>query len=187
MLNRSMRSARRLSTLLVIVGTALFAVLRAQDFGDRNYVSRIEKLPLPPPEQPIPYSHKLHVGKLGLKCADCHQGDRDGFMMEYPSEDKCMACHAAVKTESPHIQKLTEFAGAGKSVPWVRIYRVPDYVWFAHESHTTDAGISCEQCHGPVAEREQLFKEKPTNMVACMDCHAEHKAPNDCDFCHDPG
>ncbi len=185
--NRSMRSARRLSTLLVIVGTALFAVLRAQDFGDRNYVFRIEKLPLPPPEQPIPYSHKLHVGKLGLKCADCHQGDRDGFMMEYPSEDKCMACHAAVKTESPHIQKLAEFAGAGKPIPWVRIYRVPDYVWFAHASHADDAGIACETCHGPVSERERLFKEKPTNMVACMDCHAEEDAPNDCDFCHDPG
>jgi hypothetical protein len=21
-------------------------------------------------------------------------------------------------------------------------------------------------------------------MRACMDCHAEHKAPNDCDLCH---
>ena len=49
------------------------------------------------------------------------------------------------------------------------------------------AGIGCEQCHGPVAEREQLFKEKSINMVACMDCHTKHKAPNDCNLCHDPG
>ncbi len=178
---------RRTSTLLVLVGLALFVALRAQDFGNRRYISPVEKLPLSPPEQPIPYSHKLHVGRLDLKCADCHEGDRDGFMMEFPSEDKCMACHAAVKTESPHIKKLAEFADAGKSLPWARVYRVPDYVWFAHESHTTDAGIDCKTCHGPVAEREQLFKEKPTNMVACMDCHSEHKAPIDCDFCHDPG
>ena len=182
-----MRSVRGISTLLVLFGAALFAVLRAQDFGNPRYVSPVEKLPLPPPEQPIPYSHKLHVGKLGLKCAECHQGDRDGFMMEFPTEGKCMSCHTAIKTESPHIQELTKLAAAGRSVPWVRIYRVPDYVWFAHESHTTDAGISCETCHGPVAEREQLFKEKATNMVACMDCHTEYKAPNDCDFCHDPG
>ena len=152
-----------------------------------GYVSPLETLPLPPPEQPIPYSHKLHAGKLGLKCADCHQPDRDGFMMEYPREEKCMACHAAIKTESPHIQKLAEFAKAGESIPWAPIYRVPDYVWFAHETHTTDAGISCEQCHGPVAEREQLFKEKPIGMVACMNCHTKHKAANDCNLCHVPG
>ena len=182
-----MRPAGRISALLLLVGAALLAVVHAQDFGNKNYAPPVEKLPLPPPEQPIPYSHKLHVGKLGLKCAECHPGDRDGFMMEYPSERKCMGCHAAIKTDSPHVEKLAEFADAGKSVPWARIYRVPDYVWFAHASHTDDAGIACQACHGPVAEREKLFKEKATNMIACMDCHAEKDAPNDCDFCHDPG
>jgi len=36
-----------------------------------------------PPEQPIPYSHKLHAGELDLKCNYCHlnsdPGERDGF------------------------------------------------------------------------------------------------------------
>ena len=157
--------------------------LWAQNAG---YVAPSEKLPLPPPEQPIPYSHKLHAGKLGIKCADCHQVDAEGFLMEYPAEDKCMACHAAIKTDSPHIQKLAEFAKEGKAVPWVQIYRVPAYVWFAHASHSEEYGMTCDQCHGPVAEREQLFKEKPTNMVSCMRCHAQHNAPNDCDLCHAP-
>ena len=97
-----------------------------------------------------------------------------------------MACHQAIKTESPHIQKLAEAAKAGESIDWVQIYRVPDYVWFAHESHT-EAGVGCEICHGAVAAREAMFKETATNMVSCMGCHAKHRAPNDCDFCHDPG
>ncbi len=179
---------RRNFTLIALTTLAVTLSVWAQSSRPQGgYVSPSERLPLPPPEQPIPYSHKLHVGKLGLKCADCHKADRDGFMMEYPREEKCMACHAAIKTESPHIQKLAEFAKAGKRIPWAQIYRVPDNVWFAHETHSAEAGISCEQCHGPVAEREQLFKEKSINMVACMDCHTKHKAPNDCNLCHDPG
>jgi hypothetical protein len=156
--------------------------LRAQ----RPYVPPVETLPGPPVEQPIAYSHALHVGTLGLKCADCHKADKDGFRMNYPAEEKCMACHSAIAVESPHIQKLAEFASKAESVPWVPIYRVPAFVWFAHDSQT-EAGVACEVCHGPVAEREVLFKEKPTNMTSCMQCHAEHSAPNDCDFCHDPG
>ena len=149
-------------------------------------MSPTEKLPLPPPEQPLPYSHNLHVGRLSLDCKQCHQPDEEGFLMSFPATETCMACHQAIKTESEHVQKLAGFAESGESIPWAQIYRVPDYVWFAHESHT-EAGVECETCHGPVAEREQMFKEKPTNMVSCMDCHAKTGAPNDCDFCHDPG
>ncbi len=168
-----------LPILILLTGLGLWA----QTGG---YVSPDEKLPLPPPEQPIPYSHKTHVGKMGLPCAHCHKTDADGFYMEFPATATCMGCHKVIKKDSPHIKKLAEFAASGKPVPWVQIYRLPDYVWFAHASHT-EAGVECSTCHGPVAEREQLFKEKPTNMIACMQCHTEHKAPNDCDMCHDPG
>ncbi len=159
-------------------------VLNGQKGG---YQSPLDKLPLPPPEQPMPYSHKLHVGQLSLECKHCHELDEDGFFMLFPAEQTCMECHSAVKTESPHIQKLAEYARSGEAIEWAQIYRVPDYVWFAHESHSADAGITCDTCHGPVAEREVMFKEKATNMVSCMECHAKHRAPNDCDFCHDPG
>lgn len=168
-------------TLLLLAVCALG--LWAQNQG---YVSPDEKLPLDPPEQPLPYSHKLHVGQLKLECKQCHQEDEDGFLMSFPATETCMACHQAIKTESPDIQKLAAFAEKGEKVPWVQIYRVPDFVWFAHASHT-EVGVECGVCHGPVAERTQMFKEKPTNMVSCMKCHAEHGAPNDCDLCHDPG
>ncbi len=98
-----------------------------------------------------------------------------------------MACHSVIKTDSPHIQELARFSSEGSPVPWKRVYRVPDFVWFSHASHVVDASVECETCHGPVAEREVLFQEKPTTMAACMACHALNNAPNDCDLCHDPG
>jgi hypothetical protein len=164
----------------------LLAAAGLSVWAQSGYVSPSEEIPGPPIEQPIPYSHKHHVGTLGLQCAQCHKTDADGFLMEYPDEQTCMACHQAIKVDSPHIQKLTEFASKGESVPWEQIYQVPDYVWFAHASHT-EAGVECATCHGNVAESDVLFKAKPTNMISCMECHAEHGAPNSCDFCHDPG
>lgn len=139
-----------------------------------------------PVEQPLPFSHKAHVA-FGAQCRDCHAIAEPGFAAGYPAEATCMACHVAIKAESPQIQKLAEFSAAGEPIPWKRIYRVPDFVWFSHASHVEDASVACETCHGPVAQREALFQEKPTTMAACMDCHARHGAPNDCDLCHDPG
>lgn len=142
-----------------------------------------EKLPKEPPVQPIPFDHKKHVAN-GLKCSDCHAIKDPGFQAGLPKESTCMACHVAIKKDSPHIQKLAAMAKAKDPVPWARIYQLPDYVWFSHASHAKDAGFSCDTCHGPVAEREVMFKEKPTNMYSCMQCHAKHKANNGCDFCH---
>ena len=134
--------------------------------------------------QPLPFSHKAHAA-LGVKCADCHPIKKPGFAAGLPGEQICMACHTTMKTDSPAIQKLTEYFKAKKPVPWARVYRVPDYVWFSHESHHKDAGIGCDACHGAVAERDVLAKEKATSMEACMECHAARKAPNACNFCHE--
>jgi Cytochrome c7 and related cytochrome c/Cytochrome c3 len=138
----------------------------------------------PPAPQPIPFNHKQHVS-LGVKCADCHTIRKPGFVAGYPQEATCMGCHVSIKKDSAAIQKLTEFAKAKQPVPWVKVYRVPDYVWFSHELHHKEAGIECAECHGPVAEREIIVKEKATSMKACMDCHDKRKASNECDVCHD--
>lgn len=143
-----------------------------------------EKLPLPPPQQPLPFSHKTHVSKASLKCQDCHKIEGEGFQAGIPKESFCMGCHVAVRKESPEIQKLAALFKEKKPAPWVRIYKVPDMVWFSHQVHAKEKGFPCDNCHGPVHERDTLFKEKPTNMTSCMACHAVHKASNGCDFCH---
>lgn len=170
---------------VIAVGAILGSLAVSGQTPQGSPAAVVEKLPLPPPEQPIPFDHKLHVG-LGTKCRDCHQIKEPGFLAGYPVAATCMACHTAVKPDSPHIQKLAEAEKANTPVEWVKVYKVPDYVWFSHQSHAVEAEVACETCHGPVGERQMVFKEKPTSMVSCMDCHAQHGAPNDCDLCHNP-
>ena len=78
-------------------------------------------------DQPIPYSHKTHL-KMGLKCNECHTMPGKGELATYPAESKCMTCHTAVKKESPHIQLLAEYARKKAPVPWVQVYKLPEFV-----------------------------------------------------------
>jgi hypothetical protein len=133
--------------------------------------------------QPIPYSHKTHLA-LGLQCKNCHTNADPGEMMGYPATKTCMGCHTTIKKDSPAIQKLAGFAKDQKPVPWVRVYQIPSYVFFSHRVHT-EAGASCQKCHGPVAERDVITKETDISMGACMDCHRSNKASIDCTYCHE--
>jgi len=142
-----------------------------------------EKLPGEPIVQPIPFNHKMHVAQ-GIKCIDCHAIREPGFLAGIPKEPVCMGCHTTVRKDSPPIQKLREFAKSKTPLPWVRIYSVPEFVWFSHATHVREAKLECESCHGPVSTREVLFKEKAVNMAACMACHAKLHASNGCDTCH---
>jgi hypothetical protein len=136
-----------------------------------------------PVEQPIPYSHKQHLA-LGLKCAECHTNPDPGESMGIPAASKCMACHVTIAKDKPTISKLAEAAKTRKEIPWVRVYQIPSYVAFSHKVHL-DAGAQCSKCHGEVAQREVLFKEGNISMGACMNCHRENKASNDCSYCHE--
>lgn len=134
-------------------------------------------------EQPIPYSHKTHLA-FGLACSSCHQNADPGEFMGFPAESFCMGCHQAIQTDSPHIQKLAAAAEAGEAIPWERVYRIANFVYFSHRVHTK-AGATCETCHGPVRERDLMAREVEHNMKTCMACHAEKGAPNDCGTCHE--
>jgi cytochrome c7-like protein/class III cytochrome C family protein len=138
----------------------------------------------PGPQQPIPFSHKSHRA-VGIKCLDCHTIRKPGFEAGLPQEATCMGCHSTVKPDSQTIKKLAEFYKAKKPVPWIKVYTVPDFVWFSHEVHYRGAHLECETCHGAVAEREVIAKEKPTSMNACVECHERYKASTDCGICHD--
>lgn len=136
-------------------------------------------------DQPIPFSHKTHTEAAKLTCKDCHALPDPGERAGLPATSKCMACHVTVKTDSPAIAKLATFHKEKRPVPWIRVYEIPGYVFFNHKIHV-DSGATCETCHGPVATRDVVTREVKHNMGSCMSCHKDHKAPNDCTFCHDP-
>jgi hypothetical protein len=138
----------------------------------------------PPPPQPIPFSHKQHL-VMNLECKSCHEMPDPGDFAGLPSTARCMSCHSEVKRDSPSIQRLAGHHKDGKPVPWARVYRIPDYVFFSHKEHVARGRATCETCHGPVREREVLRKEKDLSMGACMECHRANNASVACDYCHD--
>jgi hypothetical protein len=151
----------------------------------KGYVGAQEKLPFDPGPQPIAFSHKQHAA-ASLKCLDCHSGAASAEQAGLPSTAKCMACHRAVRPESAEVKKLAAYHQRAEKVPWLRVYRVRDFVFFSHASHAK-AGASCSECHGPVETRDVLLKEVSTNMAACMSCHRAKKASTDCSLCHQLG
>ena len=48
------------------------------------------------PEQPVPYSHKLHAGDLGIDCRYCHVGVERSPVAMVPATTTCMNCHTQV-------------------------------------------------------------------------------------------
>jgi hypothetical protein len=128
------------------------------------------------PIQPVPYSHKLHAGELGMDCYYCHYtADKSGYAAIPPTQ-VCMNCHVRVKPTSPRLSKVRESYETGEPVPWVRIHKLADFVFFNHQAHVT-AGVSCVSCHGRIDQMVEVKQMKPLNMAWCLDCH-RNPAPN---------
>ena len=51
------------------------------------------------PEQPVPYSHQLHAGQLGMDCRYCHNNVERSAYAGVPPTQTCMNCHANVKKD----------------------------------------------------------------------------------------
>lgn len=139
--------------------------------------------PLVGPVQPIPFSHKQHAGEMKLPCEFCHVPSRSGEALAIPRAAFCMQCHQTMAITDPGVQKLAGYAKSDSPIPWVRVYELPSFVSFSHKTHLAQ-GIPCQQCHGPVADRVQLFKETDISMAGCVNCHREKKANIECNTCH---
>ena len=122
------------------------------------------------PDQPIPFSHKLHAGKLGLDCRLCHSGADKSFEAMVPTTSVCMTCHNTVKKDSPLLKPLRDAHRAGKGITWTRVYDLPDYVKFPHQAHV-QAGLDCQKCHGPVEEMDVVRVVPSMSMSWCLTCH----------------
>lgn len=131
------------------------------------------------PVQPVPYSHRLHAGELGIDCRYCHANvERSGEAMVPPTQT-CMGCHSLVKTGSARLAPVRESWESGKSVEWVRVHNIPDHAYFDHSAHLS-AGVGCVSCHGRVDTMEVVQQKEPLSMGWCVSCHRapeEHIRP----------
>src|ERR1700677_5359782 len=56
------------------------------------------------PTQPVPYSHRLHVGQLGLDCRYCHVNVERAPLAMVPPTETCMNCHPLGNADSRGLQ-----------------------------------------------------------------------------------
>jgi len=124
------------------------------------------------PEQPIPFSHKLHAGEYGIDCRYCHSGVDVSRHSSLPSLNVCMNCHRLVKTDSPWIKKLATAYNEDEPVYWEKVHLLPDHVKFSHFQHIK-AGKDCRACHGPIEEMEVLSQYSSLSMGWCVNCHRQ--------------
>jgi hypothetical protein len=162
----------------IVVGLLVLAVLAAVGVAVATSRRAIS--------QPILFNHQLHVEELGAECTDCHQHVLSGVRATIPNIDVCIDCHEEAQTESPEEARLVEYIQAGEPVPWVKVYTVPDHVYFSHRRHAAIAEIACETCHGDVGQRTEPVVRPAVDMTMdhCMTCHEQSGASNDCIWCH---
>jgi menaquinone reductase, multiheme cytochrome c subunit len=122
------------------------------------------------PVQPVPYSHALHAGKLGIDCRYCHTTVEVAAHAALPPTQVCMNCHAKVRATSPKLLPIRESYASGLPVPWVRVHDLPDYVYFSHSAHVR-RGVGCVECHGRVDTMEVVTQVQRLSMGWCLDCH----------------
>jgi len=126
------------------------------------------------PTQPVPYSHALHVGQLGLDCRYCHTFVDRSAHANIPGPSVCMNCHSPdlgnILSDSPRLAPIRDSYASGQPVPWIKIHNEPDYVYFNHAVHV-NRGVSCVECHGQINEMDTVAEAKPLGMAFCLDCH----------------
>src|SRR5437879_6889543 len=126
-------------------------------------------------QQPIQFSHKHHVGDDGIDCRYCHTSVETSAVAGIPPTKTCMNCHSLLFADSQYLEPVRESYRTGKSISWVKVHRLPDFVYFNHSIHV-NKGIGCSSCHGPVNQMPLMWQASPLLMQWCLDCHRNPEA-----------
>ena len=187
-----------------VLGIVLLAVLIAIALSTWSRQPATAK----PSQQPINFPHNVHVQQFKIDCQYCHADARRSEYAGIPSVTRCMGCHKITAADRPEIKKLAEYAAKNEPVPWVRVYKIPEFTYFPHKAHVR-VGLRCQECHGKVEEMTTVAaatgpslvhdalsviglrkNAPPLSMGWCIDCHREQnrtkatQAPLDCVSCH---
>ena len=122
------------------------------------------------PRQPVPYSHLLHAGQMGMDCRYCHANIERAAHAMIPPTQTCMNCHSLVRTTSARLAPVRESWESGQALEWVKVHRLPDHAYFDHSVHLS-AGVGCVECHGRVDQMDVVRQVQSLSMAWCLDCH----------------
>jgi hypothetical protein len=120
--------------------------------------------------QPIPFSHKHHVGDDGLDCRMCHSTVEAAATPGMPSAQLCLTCHSQLFADQTMFEPLRRSLATHQPIAWTHVNRLPDYVYFDHSVHV-HKGVACQECHGRVDQMPLVAKPQPMTMKWCISCH----------------
>jgi hypothetical protein len=120
--------------------------------------------------QPVPFSHKHHVGELGLDCRYCHASVEVSSSAGMPPTQTCMTCHSQIWTGAAMLEPVRASYRDSVPISWTRVNAVPDFVYFNHSIHVAK-GVGCTTCHGPIAEMNITWRQESLYMRWCLECH----------------
>ena len=162
------KSFNTLSKASIVVGglvalTTLTALLTA---NRTPYISLVNVAR----EQPVPFSHKHHVGGLGIDCRYCHTSVEVAAQASIPATKTCMTCHSMIWTNAAMLEPVRESYRSDRSLEWLKVHDLPDFVYFNHSIHIKK-GVGCQTCHGQVDQMPLMMRKNTLNMEWCLECH----------------
>jgi len=122
--------------------------------------------------QPVPFSHKHHVGDDGIDCRYCHNSVETSSFAGIPPTKTCMTCHSQIWADTPMLAPVRESFREDKSIQWTRVHNLPGFVYFDHSIHV-HKGIGCSTCHGRVDKMPLMWRENTLYMDWCLECHRQ--------------
>ena len=149
--------------VLLLAATTLAV---AMAYARSQYHDETARTPL----QPVPFSHKHHVGQLGLDCRYCHSTVETSANAGFPATHVCMTCHSQIWTNAAMLAPVRRSLAENRSLDWHRVALVPDYVYFRHDIHIAK-GVGCVECHGRIDQMPLTYRAKAFEMKFCLECH----------------
>ena len=162
------RSTNTISRVSIYGAVILIAILgyAVNVVNQTSYITEVHNAR----PQPVPFSHKHHVGELGLDCRYCHSSVEDSSSAGMPPTQTCMACHSQIWTGAAMLEPVRASYRDSTPIVWTRVNALPDFVYFNHSIHVAK-GVGCTTCHGPVAEMNITWREETLYMRWCLECH----------------
>jgi hypothetical protein len=129
-------------------------------------------------EQPIPFSHRVHVNVKNIQCQFCHPYVGRSINPGLPPVEKCLYCHKYIIANFPPILKEHLYYNTRTPTPWKKANYLAEHVLFNHQRHIRKE-IACQQCHGEIQNMDRV-KGKIFFMAFCIRCHRERKVNIGC-------
>jgi hypothetical protein len=129
-------------------------------------------------EQPIPFSHRVHVGVKEIQCQFCHPYVGRSTHPGLPPVEKCLYCHNHIIANHPQILKEHRYYNTRTPTPWKKANYLAEHVLFNHQRHIRKE-IDCKECHGEIETMDRITG-RYFYMEFCIKCHREKKANLGC-------